>query len=128
MGNYNRGQENRQGAHTADPLTLAEEQFIIPSVSLELQGRLETPRRSSERNPQETTKPARLPQNSCCRSRFTDGIIFTPGKLKTHHPEECCLRQGLVLVDGGEDAEDQTGQNHEEPAGRRTQQTLTLIH
>lgn len=86
------------------------------------------PRRSSERNPQETTKPARLPQNSCCHSHLTDGIIFTPGKLKTHHPEECCLRQGLVLVDGGEDAEDQTGQNHEEPAGRRIQQTLTLIH
>lgn len=35
--------------------------------------------------------------------------------LKTHHPEERGVSEGLVLVDGGEDAEDETRQNNEEP-------------
>lgn len=36
-------------------------------------------------------------------------------KSSTHHPEERRVSQRLVLVDGGQDAEDETGQNDEEP-------------
>lgn len=38
-----------------------------------------------------------------------------PGGMKTHHPEERRVSEGLVLVDGGEDAEDEACQNNEEP-------------
>ncbi len=37
-------------------------------------------------------------------------------KFNTHHPKECFVSQGLVLFNGGQNAEDQTGQNYEEPA------------
>lgn len=39
----------------------------------------------------------------------------SPRRLNTHHPEECRVSERLVLVDGGEDAEDETRQNNEEP-------------
>lgn len=34
------------------------------------------------------------------------------------------MSQGLVLVDGGQNAEDEAGQNYEEPAGHKADQTL----
>lgn len=42
-----------------------------------------------------------------------------PIKADTHHPEECCVSQGLVLVNGRQNTEDQTRQNYEKPAGNK---------
>lgn len=46
-------------------------------------------------------------------------------KFNTHHPEERSVSQGLVLFDGRQDAEDQTGQNYEEPVG---ESRTNIIH
>lgn len=43
--------------------------------------------------------------------------------MNTHHPEECCVSQSLVLVDGRQNAEDQTGQNYEKPVGDKADKT-----
>lgn len=41
------------------------------------------------------------------------------GQSNTHHPEKCCVSQVLVLVNGREDTQDQTGQNYKKPAGEK---------
>lgn len=37
------------------------------------------------------------------------------------------MSQGLVLVDGRQNAEDQTGQDYEKPEGNKADHTLVLI-
>lgn len=45
----------------------------------------------------------------------SENVVASLRGLETHHPEERGVSEGLVLVDGGEDAEDETCQNNEEP-------------
>lgn len=58
---------------------------------------------------------------------FIPGVTFHLIKFNTHHPEECCVSQGLVLIDGGQNAENQTGQNYEKPARNKADHILVLI-
>ena len=44
--------------------------------------------------------------------------------VKSHHPEESLVGEVLVLLDGGEDAEDEADQDHHEPETERGQ----LVH
>lgn len=37
------------------------------------------------------------------------------------------MSQGLVLINGREDTQDQTGQNYEKPVEKNTEHTLVLI-
>lgn len=49
------------------------------------------------------------------------------GQINTHHPEKCCVCQVLVLVNGREDTQDQTGQYYEKPAGEKKHSRSTLV-
>lgn len=48
-------------------------------------------------------------------------------KFNTHHPEESCVSEVLVLVNGREHAEDQTGQNNEKPGEGRNAPNVSLL-
>lgn len=67
------------------------------------------------------------PGTNQCSSGKSQLLLFLFLKFNTHHPEECCVRQGLVLLNGRENTEDQTRQNYQKSGENEREHMLILI-